>query len=306
MHARPFSPLIRLSLIILFAIPHYLSATPPLAPESADEMQKESGLYRFEGCKLSPVDWADGDSFLVELKSGQKITVRLYGVDCFESTIRDATDASRLRSQRRWFGIVKETPQASMQLARELGDRATERVQELLSKPFTVITAFADGRGDPQFERFYGFVTLDDERDLGAVLVEEGWARAYGVYRSTWGGTSRDEYAESLRDLELTAASRRRGAWAYTVWESLAEERRLERADDAELSMSGPLLDHSINPNTASRDVLQSLPGIGEVIANRIIEARGDSPFLKVEDLRRVHGIGKTLLQKISPYLVFD
>ena len=51
-----------------------------------------------------------------------------------------------------------------------------------------------------------------------------------------------------------------------------------------------------ININTASKDDLQKLTGIGPVLAQRIIEAR---PFLSVNELINVSGIGETILQKI-------
>ena len=48
-----------------------------------------------------------------------------------------------------------------------------------------------------------------------------------------------------------------------------------------------------IDINTASQSELDSLPGIGEVYAKRIIEGR---PYRSVDDLKRVKGIGgKTL-----------
>jgi len=44
------------------------------------------------------------------------------------------------------------------------------------------------------------------------------------------------------------------------------------------------------------------LPGIGEEIANRIIEKQ---PFKKLEDLEKVPGIGSKKLDAISPFLIF-
>lgn len=52
-----------------------------------------------------------------------------------------------------------------------------------------------------------------------------------------------------------------------------------------------------INVNTASQKELESLPGIGPVMAGRIIEGR---PYRNVNDLRRVKGIGPATLDKFK------
>ena len=61
-----------------------------------------------------------------------------------------------------------------------------------------------------------------------------------------------------------------------------------------------------INPNTASHEELCELPGVGKVIASRIIAARADKPFGRAEDLRRVQGIGAKTLERIRPQLLFE
>ncbi len=47
-----------------------------------------------------------------------------------------------------------------------------------------------------------------------------------------------------------------------------------------------------VNINKCTKDELVSLPGIGEVIAERIIEYRKSNTFEKIEDLMNVSGIG--------------
>jgi competence ComEA-like helix-hairpin-helix protein len=59
--------------------------------------------------------------------------------------------------------------------------------------------------------------------------------------------------------------------------------------------------DRLININTATATELDKLPGIGPVLAGRIVAEREKKPFAKVEDLRRVSGIGPKKLEALKP-----
>ena len=62
--------------------------------------------------------------------------------------------------------------------------------------------------------------------------------------------------------------------------------------------------DGLLNLNTASAADLDSLPGIGQSIAERIIEYRTtNGPFQSVEDLQKVKGIGPALFAKLAPLI---
>ena len=60
----------------------------------------------------------------------------------------------------------------------------------------------------------------------------------------------------------------------------------------------------SLNLNTATRMQLEALPGIGPVLAGRILEARERAgSFSELEDLLEVPGIGVKRLETIRPFV---
>lgn len=58
-----------------------------------------------------------------------------------------------------------------------------------------------------------------------------------------------------------------------------------------------------VNPNSADIETLMTLPGVGESMAQRILEAR---PFIDGEDMLRIRGLGPASLDRMEPFLTFD
>jgi endonuclease YncB( thermonuclease family) len=270
-----------------------------------------SPLESIKNCTLVPTPWADGDSFQVRKPDGSLLTVRLYAADCIEWHITDDADSSRQRAQRRYFGITaaRGSTAASIALAKEFGEKAARLTTSLLARPFTLHTRNQRALGDSKHLRFYAFIETADGKDLASELVRTGLARAQGVSADGPAGRSREAYRELLADLELQAAKRGRGIWEFTDWDKLPAERDVQRREDEEDQIAqspAPLpADFRVDPNTAGRDALTRLPGVGEALADRIIEAREDQPFRKPEDLMRVPGIKERTLDKLRPHLQF-
>jgi len=59
-----------------------------------------------------------------------------------------------------------------------------------------------------------------------------------------------------------------------------------------------------VNVNEADWPELSVLPGIGPVLAQRIVASREkDGPFRSVDDLRRVRGIGPITVERLRPHI---
>jgi competence protein ComEA len=257
-------------------------------------------LQTYGGCEVIAVPWADGDSFSVRFPDGQVRTVRLYGVDCLESSeSRSEVNVKRLSEQKRWFGIQQT------EVAQKIGQDGKRETHHLLSAPFSVHTSFTDARGDARYDRIYGFVTLSDGRDLSEHLVSAGYARAYGMARSTPRGVRAQTWQSELRKLEANAARAGLGAWRHSDWSRLSEKRRSEYRGEKGSSREPGSGTESRGPfspmdfNSASREQLITIPGVGDVMAKRIIDGR---PYTTMNDLLKVPGIGPKVLEKIRAH----
>ena len=58
-----------------------------------------------------------------------------------------------------------------------------------------------------------------------------------------------------------------------------------------------------VNINTASKEELMSLPGIGEAKAKAIINYRSGKSFKSIDEIKNVDGIGDSLFESIKEYI---
>jgi competence protein ComEA len=255
-------------------------------------------LKVFPNCKLMDEPGNDGDSFGVRAESTSFI-VRLYFVDCPETSMPLKSDAERVRAQTRYFGLTDAAQTI------QFGKRAKSFVDSVLAAPFTVHTAFTSALGRSAGGRIYGFVTTGDGNDLAVMLLKNGLARAHGMGRETPDGVSLREMTSRLKDFETSAMLKRVGIWSESNPDGIAEQRAKQRSDDNELLQfqsgikKSQSPQHRVNINTATLAELDSVPGIGSVLAKRIIEGR---PYKSVDELARVDKIGPQKLEKIRGY----
>ncbi|MBI5205759.1 MAG: helix-hairpin-helix domain-containing protein [Nitrospirae bacterium] len=110
---------------------------------------------------------------------------------------------------------------------------------------------------------------------------------------------------ERLRDFEISAMLKRAGIWSESDPDRIAELRANQRSEDRELKELQNQAKKTQSPksmldlNTASKKELQSIKGIGPILAERIIAGR---PYRTVDDLLKVKGISPKKFETIRPY----
>jgi len=277
-----------------------------------------------KNCRQLGNEGNDADSFHIRA-AGKEYIFRLYFVDAPET---DSSFPERVDEQAKYFGLT--VPQ-TLQLA----GYAKRFTKEKLSGPFTVRTCMQDALGRSKQERFYAFIEAN-EGDLAELLVANGMARVHGSVATPVGLSSPERERQKLERLEREAKLAKVGAWgaptgrmtarlqkqppktgpdsfdAFFHPERLAtptEAEAIEAPDPSLASSPGDrvsvaqppsaLAGTKLDPNTATSAELLAVPGIGPVLANRILAAR---PFKSAEDLEKVSGIGPKKFSQIRPF----
>jgi len=285
-------------------------ATWLAALHPGDARGKEKDWMTLDNCQLIPNKANDGDSFHVRA-NGTEYLVRLYFVDAPE-TASVGRGPERLIEQAEYFGV--SVPQVI-----EIGLDAKKFVGAKLSEPFTVVTRLAGGLGRSKVQRIYGFVRTK-EGDLGEQLIANGLARIHGTSAPPPGGSTSAAERQKLEELEQQAKQRKIGGWSIRDQPSNAVSARpaANPPRSSSVTPTSSSLITSVNPvdfnkshakekvalgridtNTATEKELTTVPGIGHVMAARIVAAR---PFRSADDLKRVSGIGEKKYAQGRPY----
>jgi DNA uptake protein ComE-like DNA-binding protein len=276
--------------------------------DRVDATGKEKDWITLVNCQFVPNKANDGDSFHVRANDTEYL-VRLYFVDAPETA---SVGPARLIEQAEYFGV--SVPQVI-----EIGLDAKNFVDAKLSEPFTIVTRMAEGLGRSKIQRIYGLVRTKDG-DLGEQLVANGLARIHGVHPATPDGSSGQDEIQKLEQLEQASKQKKLGAWAISGQSLAGPSATPQPFANASHSISAtpvPLIATGspvgvkrsqaketpelkrINVNNATEEELRRVPGIGPVMAARIIAAR---PFRSADDLRRVSGIGDKKYAQARPY----
>lgn len=126
-----------------------------------------------------------------------------------------------------------------------------------------------------------------DHPDVTVVVA--GAVARPGSYRLPWGSRVDDLVAAAGGASDEAARDLIAGATLLTDGVTVTVPRRTDPAGDGRVDV-----------NTASLRLLETLPGVGPVTAERIAAAR---PFDTVDELARVAGIGPVRLEALRPWV---
>jgi competence protein ComEA len=157
------------------------------------------------------------------------------------------------------------------------------------------------------FEKFHhamGF-TKQETRVVMFLLMALVAGSAVRIFRHTENRLQEFDYASSdsvflarSQSMALTDSS------ALAAGANRRPQRLVQRQGRGRTSLPAS---KSVNINTATKDGLMKLPGVGETTALEIVRYRVEhGPFASVEGLLAVKGIGKKKLERIEAFITVE
>lgn len=153
-------------------------------------------------------------------------------------------------------------------------------------------------------------VIINDPTSPSIAVEIRGEVNAPGVYRFDFDARVADLIAAAggttdAADLASINLAERVADGAQITIPAIGAATPMIASQPTAQSTSAPMAigTGKININRASQAELESLPGIGPVLAARIIEWRtSNGPFASVEDLEQVEGISASTVSDLAPY----
>lgn len=142
--------------------------------------------------------------------------------------------------------------------------------------------------------------TSDGSDDFNNSEIEvhiDGRVKNPGVYKIKNGTRLQDLIEETGGLLDDANTSNLNLARKLKDEEKIVIKSYLDNNDDE---------DAKININTATKDMLTSIPGVGSKMADKIIKYRQEHPFNSVDELLNISGIGKKKFEEIKLYITTD
>lgn len=174
---------------------------------------------------------------------------------------------------------------------------------------------YNDTKAAEEEEMFDDEVVSNDKKNKTDIIVVDidGAVKNPGVYElvegdrvdvaiKKAGGLSDTAYTKNINKARLLVD----GEKIYIQEESEINS-DVVITDDSVYNIEGVgAINNKININTASKELLMSLDGIGEVYSQRIIEYRDKVKFITIEDVKKVKGIGEKTFENIKDKITVD
>ena len=146
----------------------------------------------------------------------------------------------------------------------------------------------------------------------GVGLAVGQWRRAYPELSERLERIEREVVDEASDASPPAVGTRDRGGAAPRIHgriatardgDEAARWRAAPRPDKRGSGPGGTGAEPPLDLNAAVLDDLVRLPGVGAVLAGRILEARDAERFSSIDDLRRVRGMGRAKIERLRPFL---
>jgi len=133
----------------------------------------------------------------------------------------------------------------------------------------------------------------------GTYELKEG-ERVKDVIEKAGGLTSK----ANVNDINLSEKVKDEMVIIIPSIDDIKKEEKIKTETNYIIPKNNEVIDKKISINTASKDILMTIQGIGEKKAEAIIEYRNkNGKFNSIEEIMNVSGIGKSIFDKIKNYI---